>query len=281
MRALANELGRKSFRKDARLHVLSTLGVLSIVAGVVELFFPGAFVDRTWIAWPVLAAALTTGVVRAWPRPIRTDFGSPSTTVRVVPGDMFEASSDHLVIGVSTSFETEPPAVASTSIQGQFLARVYGNDALRLNADIASALAGRASGQIDTFSGSRPKFALGTTAVLRGTDRQHFLLAYTEMGPDSHVTATVDGLWHSLTILWDSVRRNGNGATVRIGVLGGGLSNLSSQLPAVDAIRFQILSFILASRVSRVSEGLTIVVRPSEFEKLDHTALQIFLDSLK
>jgi hypothetical protein len=60
-----------------------------------------------------------------------------------------------------------------------------------------------------------------------------------------------------------------------------GLANLSSTLPAMDAIRFQVLSFMLASRRERVCDGLTIVVRPAQYEALDHAVLHDFLKSLE
>lgn len=45
-------------------------------------------------------------------------------------------------------------------------------------------------------------------------------------------------------------------------VIGGGQARLSSVMPAQDAIRFTLLSFMFASRKNRICDELRIVVRP-------------------
>jgi hypothetical protein len=77
------------------------------------------------------------------------------------------------------------------------------------------------------------------------------------------------------------VSRRGNGGTISIPVIGGGQARLSSVLPAQDAIRFTLLSFIFASRHSKVCDELRIVVRPDDYRKLDRLELQSFLSSLR
>ncbi|MCF7534622.1 hypothetical protein [Pseudomonas petrae] len=61
----------------------------------------------------------------------------------------------------------------------------------------------------------------------------------------------------------------------------GGQAPLSSVLPAQDAIRFTVLSFMFASRNSKVCDELRIVVRPDDYRKLDRLELQSFLSSLR
>ena len=93
--------------------------------------------------------------------------------------------------------------------------------------------------------------------------------------------ATADGLWRSLANLWSAVRDDSNGAPICIPVIGGGQSGLSPVLPAEDAIRFTILSFIIASRENFVCSELRIVALPELYERLNHLELQAFLSSLK
>jgi hypothetical protein len=100
---------------------------------------------------------------------------------------------------------------------------------------------------------------------------------------DAHNTthSTPDKVWKSLLSLWDEISKKGNGGTVSVPVIGGGQARLSNILPAQDAIRFILLSFIFASRAEKVCDELRIVVRPEDYRKLDRLELQSFLSSLR
>lgn len=286
MSQLPSELRSRRFFVKAGGRSLAVLGGFSVIAGVIDIFFPGWLATYGWAFWPALLISCVIGCRLAWPQPIETEFSQPQTTVRIVPGDLFDsaAAAEHLVIGVSTSFDTRSPMIAPGSLQGQFLQRVYLNDADRLDRDLDLALKPyeeSAKAIEGKENGKKMAYPIGTTAVLQAPSRTAFLLAYTKMDKDDHVSTDVDLLWESMTALWDRVRVRGNATVVRMGVVGQGLSNISSTLPAMDAIRFQILSFVLASRSERVCDGLTVIVRPSQYQRLDHAVLQDFLSSLK
>lgn len=285
MSSIPSELRSRRFFAKAAERGLAVLGGVSVGVGIIDVFLPGVLAQYGWAVWPALVASCVAGIWLAWPQPIEFSYRSPQTTVRILPGDLFDdsAASEHLVIGVSTSFDTRSPIIAPASLQGQFLLRVYRNDADRLDADLAAALepyedvAEPIEGK---QNGNKLGYPIGTTAVLQSPSRTAFLLAYTRMGINDHVSTDVDMVWESLTSLWNRVRVRGNATVIRMGVIGGGLANLSSTLPAMDAIRFQVLSFMLASRRERVCDGLTIVVRPGQYRELDHAVLHDFLKSL-
>ncbi|MBE4717280.1 hypothetical protein DAD99_03700 [Pseudarthrobacter sp. AB1] len=275
----------KRFFAKATGRSLAILGGVSIFVGLFDIFFPDVLPHFGWAVWPALGLSCIVGAWLAWPQPIGFAYKSPQTTVRIISGDFFDnsAAAEHLVVGVSTSFDTRSPIIAPASLQGQFLQRVYLNDADRLDAELVTALqpyASRAEPIEGKERGNRLAYPIGTTAVLQGPSRTAFLLAYTKMDKEDHVSTDVDLVWESLTSLWDRVRVRGNATVVRMGVIGGGLANLSSTLPAMDAIRFQVLSFMLASRKERICDGLNIVVRPGEYDELDHAVLHDFLKSL-
>lgn len=263
-------------------HTFALFGALAAVGGGIVIFWPTAFDGKWWVAVLGLAASVVYGVCRAWPRPIQTHFKSLSTTVRVVRGDLFDQGDAHLVVGVSDTFDTASPHIASASVQGQFLQRVYGNDGAKLDADIEDELSGVATiGVIDGKKGKAQRYPLGTTVALRANARRYFLLAYTLMDSNSTASTTTDGVWNSLSELWKTVRRESNGSRVCIPMIGGGQSKLAPFLPAMDSVRFIALSYILATRTARVCEELCIVAPPKEFDALDHLEIQAFLNSLR
>lgn len=283
---LPSEFRSRRFYSKAATRALAAFGAISALAGLLDVFWPGLLAEQKWLSWPAVVVSLVIGLRSAWPQPIEFHYSSPRTTVRILSGDIFDpaASREHLIIGASTSFDTVEPMIASASLQGQFLQQVYGNRADLLDADIAAALAPYASDASPIegkVNGKKFEYPIGTTAVLQSRNPTTFLVAYTKMDKEDHVSTNVDLVWQSLTNLWTRVRTRGNAVTVRMGVIGGGNANLSSTLPAMDAIRFQVLSFILASRSERVCEGLNIIVRASEYDRLDHAALHDFLKSLE
>lgn len=191
------------------------------------------------------------------------------------------AETAHLVIGTNDTFDTETPnIIAQSSLQGQALQQLYGGDLKELDADLANALAGKPTEGTVAKAGKQMRYGIGTVATVKHATRLIFFLAYCEMDVHNTAHSTPDKVWKSLASLWDEVSRRGNGGTVSIPVIGGGQARLSSILPAQDAIRLTLLSFMFASRCEKVCDELRVVVRPEDYNKLDRLELQSFLSSL-
>lgn len=217
----------------------------------------------------------------AWPRPIEQNYNSPNFKVKLVKGDLFD-QSEHLVIGMSDTFDTEVPyIIARNSVQGQFINRIYDDDREALEADLTDATRELIPVEVIDKPGKRTRYPLGSVAVLRDRTRCYFCVAYTSMNEKNEARATVDGVWRSLDRLWKSISENANGGSVAIPVIGGGQSRLSQILPAQHAIRLMILSFYLASRTEKVCDELVIVSQPAQYDALDRMEIQAFLKSLK
>jgi hypothetical protein len=239
----------------------------------------------TFQGMPVLLAvimvSLIGGLVWSWPRPITQDYSAPKTKISIVKGNLL-AETSHLVIGTNDTFDTETPIIISNgSLQGQALQTLYGGDLKELDVQLAAALTGKLTIGAISKTGKQIQYGVGTIATVKHASRLIFFLAYCEM--DAHNTAhtTPDKLWTSLGLLWDEISRRSNGGTVSMPVIGGGQARLSSIVPAQDAIRFTLLSFMFASRRAKICDELRIVVRPEEYKKLDHLELQSFLSSLR
>lgn len=229
----------------------------------------------------VIVISLVGGLIWSWPRPIAQEYCAPKTKISIVKGDML-AETTHLVIGTNDTFDTEPPnIIAQNSLQGQTLQRLYGGDLKELDADLAKALAGKPTVGTIAKAGKQIRYGIGTVATVKHAARLIFFLAYTEMDVHNTAHSTPDKVWKSLISLWDEISRRGNGGTVSIPVIGGGQARLSSVLPAQDAIRVTLLSFMFASRSEKVCDELRIVVRPEDYVELDRLELQSFLSSLR
>ena len=269
----------RHFGKEA----FACMGILLAVIKLLQISFPQwthivLESPLTFIA--VTVCSLVFGAVRAWPQPITQHYPVANTRISIVKGNLLE-EKHHLVVGMCDSFDIEVPVIAKTSMQGQVLDGFYGGDAQRFNDDIEAALKGRAIEQHLSKRGKTGAYGIGTVASVWNSARYIFFLAYTRMNASNEAHASPDGIWKSLLELWAEVSRKGNGATVSIPVIGGGQARIASVLPAQDSIRFIALSFILASRQTRLCDELRIVVTDATYKTLDRLELQSFLSSLR
>jgi hypothetical protein len=229
----------------------------------------------------VAAMAIFGGLAWSWPRPIAEEYDAPRTKITITRGNIFDEKG-HLVIGTNDTFDTETPVIiAKNSLQGQALATLFGGDLKELDAQLGAALSNKQVMGAVAKPGKQARYGVGAIATLKHGARLVFFLAYTEMDPQNKAGSTPDKLWKSLLALWEEVSARGNGGTVSVPVFGGGLARLSSLLPAQDAIRFTVLSFMIASRGQKVCDELRIVVLPEDYKKLDRLELQSFLSSMR
>lgn len=282
-RALLHDLKRRRFWKHFVVNALSAIGLIAVLAGLYDVFFPDiAEGVGTWLTIGTVVIGLAYADRRSWPRPVEQQYEIPNVKISLVKGDILQQAADHLVIGMQTTFDTETPRViARTSLQGQFLDKLYGGDLKRLDAELDEALSGASQVGVITKTGKTKVFAVGTVAVLRQATRCFLCVAYSEMDDKNVARSSVENVWRSLDQLWREVADHANGGTVAIPVLGGGLARLSQILPAQDSIRLIILAFMFACRRERVCDELKIVVRPQQYDRLDRLEIQAFLASLR
>lgn len=261
---------------------LAAVGFIATALSLYELFAPGDVARSKPVVLVVVATtSLSYGGWKAWPRPVGQKYHSPNTEIRVVIGDLFDEPGN-LVVGMCDTFDTEiPHIIERRSVQGQFLDKIYGGDVGALDRDLAVALSQYNPVENVAKPGKTARYPVGTVAAIRHNRRIYFCVAFSKMSVTNVAQGSIDSVWRSLNSLWESISVNGNGDPVAVPVLGGGLSRISQILPAQDSIRFIALSFILASRSTRICDRLDIVVRQNEVENLDMPELQAFLSSLR
>lgn len=282
MTALFQDLRTRRFWRYFLTSSFACLGALGTVLQTINVINPKVTVFQgESILYSVIAISLTVGIILSWPRPITQDYNAPKTKITIVEGDILSQTT-HLVIGTTDTFDTKTPIIIDTkSLQGQVLRVLYGDDLDELDTQLEVALTSKpVMGNIQK-TGKQKKYGIGTIATLKHTTRLIFFLAYCEMDVNNKAGSTPDKVWKSLLLLWEEVSRRGNGGTLSMPVIGGGNARLSNLLPAQDAIRFIVLSFMCASRSSRICDELRIVVQPEDYRKLDRLELQSFLSSLR
>jgi hypothetical protein len=276
------DLKTARFWRHLLVAAFSMVGFFAIVLGLYDVVFPGQIAHvKVGISIAIIVISAVYGLARSWPRPIEEAYSSPNVKISLVKGDLFDQRG-HLVIGMCTTFDTAiPDIIARSSVQAQFLDRVFAGSVAELDAQLDQALALQVPvGHIDK-TGKQDAYPVGTVATLKEHDRRYFCVAYTEMNRRNEARGTVDGIWRSLDSLWRSIGAEANGGSVCIPVIGGGQSRLSQILPAQDSIRFMVISFMLASRNEKICDELVIVARESEYERLDRLEIQAFLRSLR
>lgn len=279
---VGRDLRTRRFWRSFATQSFAAVGFMAVLIELYDIFQPDKIAKADWpIPLVVIALALGYAIYRSWPRPVEQQYSRPNTKIRIVTGDLFDQDAN-LVIGMANTFDTAVPHVISkTSVQGQFLERVYSSDTATLDADLSQSLSGVATTGSMKKDGKCEMYPLGTIAVIQHNRRHYFCAAYTEMNDRNEAQGTVAGVWRCLENLWDEVRARSNGDPVAMPVIGGGQARMSQVLPAQDSIRLIILSFLLASRDKRVCERLDIVVREQDVRTLDMLELQSFLTSLQ
>lgn len=258
---------------------LEALGALAVVAGALALFAPDLLNGQWWLLAVAGALAVGWALFSLRQKDPEQRFPSESISIRLVEGDLFEQKASALV-GMTTTFDTEPGIIENGSVQGNLLHRIYGGSQTRLDAELASALTGIGPVGTITKPGKEDVYPVGTVAVLNGEGTtRYYCVAYTCMDQHNRAQGTIRGILDSLDSVWDAADRNGNGEPICVPLLGQGQSRIP-ELTAEVAVRLIAFSFLLRARRGRFSKELRIVVHPNEIGKIDRAEFQAFLRSL-
>jgi hypothetical protein len=260
---------------------LSIFGLLWLLIEPGALFFP-QYLNFGWLGYFGLAAvSLAIAVIQSFPRmSVCQALSSPDSAIEIKIGELFDEPG-HLVIGANDVFDTElGEVIKASSVQGQFLTRIYGNDRSRLDADIEAALQGyqaQRTKEPNKQKGKSWRYPIGTTIALGYRDKRYFWTAYGYMGNDLRVQSNADYIWNSLTCLWEEVRRKAHGMEVAIPIIGADLAR--TNLPRMALAKLIITSFVVASKREFVTRKLTVVIYPRDLENTDLYELEDFLTS--
>ena len=214
-------------------------------------------------------------------RSFSSRLSSPDVEIEVKIGDLFDEKS-HLVIGFNDVFDTEiGDIIKSSSIQGQFLRKIYQNDCNKLDYEINQELKihdNQRKYESNKTQGKNWRYPIGTTITLGSEKRRYFFVAYGYMSNNLVIQSKPGDILESLNKLWDEVRNKCHGDPVAIPLIGTDLSR--SGLSRKESIKLIITSFILASKKTYITKKLTVIIHPKDLESIDFYLIEEFLSSV-
>ncbi len=268
--------------KSLVIRFIAIFGLFWLFLEPISLFFPESRGDwRGYFGLIILSAVIA--LFTRWPRlsVSQTIAGSQDVVIEIKVGNLFDQLG-HLVVGTNDTFDTQPgEIIKQTSVQGQFLERVYSGDYERLDLDlqkVLTELGTQSQIDLDKQRGKQQRYPLGTVATLGDVKARYFFLVYAKMDQECVASSDNNTIWQALGCLWDEVRRKSQGEYVSMPILGSGLArtNLSRKL----LVQMIITSFVAASCRQFVSKKLIIVIHPNDIEDVNLYELEDFLDAV-
>ncbi len=212
---------------------------------------------------------------------ISYSLSSPDTDIEIKIGDIFQENG-HLIIGFNDVFDTElGEIIRESSVQGQFLKRVYRSQQDKLDLDIETALQEHHQYRIHDINKTRGKtwrYPIGTTITIGSYDKLYFLTAYGYMRNDLTVESNPNSISISLDKLWEEVRIKCQGTDVVIPIIGSDLAR--SGLSRMQLSKLIISSFVIQSKRRYITRKLTLMIYPKDLNYVDFYELDKFLKSI-
>ncbi|MCC5670130.1 DUF6430 domain-containing protein [Nostoc sp. CHAB 5784] len=260
---------------------VSFFGLAGLLTKPVSLFFPGR-PDFGWTGYfALIIICFIFAILKCFPRrSFCHKLSSPDSMVEVKVGDIFDEKG-HIVIGTNDVFDTElGEIIKPSSVQGQFLTKVYANDIARLDADIETALeplSNLCKEETNKKRGKTGRYPIGTAITLGTHDKRYFLTAYGYMNNDITVQSSSEYILQSLNNLWKEIRLKGHSENVTIPIIGSDLARTG--LPRMALAKLIIEAFVIASKEKFITKKLTVMIYPKDLDSIDLYKLEDFLES--
>jgi hypothetical protein len=270
----------RHFLKEFLIVFLSTLGAIALILETIDIFFSELLDKNTNILLGVIIVSFSVSLIRVFPlQKFSRKFSEPDCEVEVKVGDLFAQETD-LVIGMSDTFDTDLGAqISPRSIQGQFLEKCFNSDATKLRKFLDEALKNeKFEADLEKIEGNNQRYPIGTIAIVDSGNQKFYCSAYSKMKVNLEAESSVEAISQSLSVLWNKVREKSAQEEVSMPVIGAGLSRLNVSYDFL--IKNIIFSFFTASKQKIVTKKLTIVIHPSDLEKVDLSLIRSYLKNI-
>ena len=272
-------MGKYVSRRHAEEFVVggfATYGGLWVGVESIGAFFQ--FLRPEGLVWygALVVLSVVGGVWRSWPtRRIEFPIPGSDSSFEIRSGDVFEGAGV-IVIPVNEYFDGElGDHVSERSLHGRFIRDVLAGQAKTFGDLTGRALAGVTPEErgVRRASGRRDRYAIGTVARVDLNEQRYLLVALSRTDLATlKASATVQDLWTCLMGVWKGIRDYSNGRSVRIPLIGAGLSGTG--LPPGNLIEIMITSFLCYTKERKVADRVTLVLSPPLARNLDLNSIK-------
>ena len=214
------------------------------------------------------AAIIAFGLASYEARKVYFTVPNTDTTLTLKFGSIFDEDA-HWLIGINEFFDsTLGDIVATSSLHGQIIARLYNGNQATFRNDVDNALAAYTGDAVQPAVGQKIKYPLGTTAVIARGPRKVFLVAIskTEIATNRS-SSNVPILWDALGEALKQVDSVGNGEPLAMPLIGNGRASLN--IPPQHLLRLITLKLVQEARNYDLPRSITINLSDDCFEFLD------------
>lgn len=175
-----------------------------------------------------------------------------------------------VIVGSNTTFDTslEDGTISKSSVQGQFTEQYFDN-VTELDQKLDQALKNVPSTATRTTDdkpyGKAKEYELGTVAPIEFGVRKAYFVAIARLNSERVASSDANAFQDALPKIWNGLRSRGGMEELVCPVLGSGYSRL--RLTRKELVQAIIRSFVVASQEGKLTEKLSIVVRPEDIKQ--------------
>ena len=208
----------------------------------------------------MILASIVSGLWKCRPKG-HVEFKIPGSdsSIEIEFGDIFEDGSV-VVIPVNEYFDGRlGDHVSENSLHGQFIKKFLGGQASAFFDLTSKDLKSASSEAVHRANGRCAKYPIGTVARADVNGKRFLLAALSRTDVVSlKASATLHELWDCLAGIWNGVRDFSNGNSVKIPLLGSGLSGVG--LPPKNLIEIIVTSFLYSTKKQKIADKVTLVL---------------------
>ncbi len=252
--------------RDLLTHFLMAFGIIWLSIESLSYFFPDKLPRGLGLFLASVIIAVLWATIRSLP-PRRYSRISKASNVEVEIkiGKLLDQPCN-IAMGSSDYFDSAPDVISNETLRYKLIQKSFNGNHTLFDKAISTFLdEHHITGTLDpnkTF-GKRIKFPIGTVVVIPDGSRKTFLTVFAKMYPDKTTIASKEAMWTGLCCLWTAVRQHGSLEPIALPLWGAGQARANaSRLLLVQLI---LISFAMATRETKVSRKLSILVREEDY----------------
>lgn len=198
-------------------------------------------------------------------------------------GKLLDLKDCDIAIPSSNCYDTNfPQIIHGNTLKAKLIKKEFGGNSTALDKAIESFLKkNQIIGEIDSEKkiGKKHRYPFGTTVVIESHSRNVYLTSMSNMTNEGVSQASKESIWLGLCGLWNVVRVKGHLKPIALPIWGSGYSRARSS--RIGLIQMAILSFVIATNESKVSNKLIISVLEEDYSPELFHDLRDFLNTIE